>query len=374
MKITVLGAGLVGNAIARDLAGTGNYRVKSVDFNQDALNELIAFGIETEKRDLTEEGEIEAAISDADIVVGSVPGWMGFDMLKRVINCGKDIVDISFFPEDALELNELAIEKGVTAIVDCGVAPGMSNLILGYHAKRSDVKSFTCYVGGLPVKREWPYEYKAVFSPADVIEEYVRPARYVQNGKLVVREALSDTELIEFDSVGTLEAWNSDGLRSILKTMSYVPDMIEKTLRYPGSVEYLKVLKASGFFSEEPIEINGTSIRPLDFTSKILFPLWKLKDGEKEFTIMKIIVEDNIKRITYDLLDYFDDKNKVTSMARTTGYTCTGAVGVIANKLFEEKGVFPPELIGHHEPVFTYILNYLEERGINYLKSEYRFE
>ena len=133
--------------------------------------------------------------------------------------------------------------------MDCGVAPGMGNIIFGHHNESMEISDYECLVGGLPIKREWPYEYQAVFSPIDVIEEYIRPARYVQNKKIIVREALSDTELVDFDEIGTLESWNSDGLRSLIKTMSHVPNMIEKTLRYPGCVEYLKVLRETGFFA-----------------------------------------------------------------------------------------------------------------------------
>ena len=92
--------------------------------------------------------------------------------------------------------------------MDCGVAPGMGNIILGHHNNNMEIEDYECLVGGLPEKREWPYEYKAVFSPIDVIEEYIRPARYVQNSKTITKEALSDTELVHFDEIGTLESWN----------------------------------------------------------------------------------------------------------------------------------------------------------------------
>ena len=203
-------------------------------------------------------------------MVGAVPGFMGYKMMKDVIEAGKNIVDISFYSEDAFGLDELAKEKGVVAVMDCGVAPGMGNIIFGHHDSKMEITDYECLVGGLPEKREWPYEYQAVFSPIDVIEEYIRPARYVQNSQMITKEALSDTELIEFDEIGTLESWNSDGLRSLIKTMAHVPNMIEKTLRYPGCVEYLKVLRASGFFSYEELEINGTMVRPVDKTAKLL--------------------------------------------------------------------------------------------------------
>lgn len=222
--------------------------------------------------------------------------------------------------------------------------------------------------------REWPFEYKAVFSPIDVIEEYTRPARYVQNGTVVVREALSDPELIHFDGVGTLESWNSDGLRSLIYTMSHIPNMIEKTLRYPGCIEYLRVLREGGFFSYEPIEVNGVAIRPIDVTSKLLFPKWKLKPGEEEFTVMRIVVkgedQGEMKRYRYSLLDRTDKITNTLSMARTTGFTCTAVAELVLNGKYSRKGISPPEFVGEDEENFTSILNYLAARGVNYHVSQ----
>ncbi len=285
-KIIVLGAGLVGKAMAIDLAK--KYDVTSVDLNGDALKSVKEHGIKTEQADFTDQNLLTSLIEPFDIVVGAVPGFLGFQTVRAVIEAGKNMVDISFFPEDPFELDELARRKNVTVVMDCGVAPGMGNIILGYHNKRMNIDHYECLVGGLPLVREWPYEYKAVFSPIDVIEEYIRPARYVQNGKVIIKEALSDPELIYFDGVGTLESWNSDGLRSLIKTMPNIPNMIEKTLRYPGCIEYLRVLRESGFFSYDEIEVKGVKIRPIDLTAKLLFPKWKLKPGEEEFTVMRI--------------------------------------------------------------------------------------
>jgi lysine 6-dehydrogenase len=267
-------------------------------------------------------------------------------------------------------LDELAKANNVTVVTDCGVAPGMGNIILGYHHKKMKVDRYECLVGGLPVEREWPYEYKAVFSPIDVIEEYTRPARYVQNGAMVVKEALSDPELIHFEGVGTLESWNSDGLRSLIKTMSDIPDMIEKTLRYPGCIEYLRVLRESGFFSYEEVEINGMKVRPIDVTAKLLFPKWKLKSGEEEFTVMRIRLNGqengSRKQYQYDLLDRTDKTSNTLSMARTTGYTCTAAVNLVLDKKFTRKGISPPEFLGEEEGCFEFVLDYLKERGVIY--------
>lgn len=372
-KIVVLGAGLVGSVIARDLAR--NYAVTSVDINPGSIEKLRGIsGLEVLQTDLSNPEQIKKVVADYDLVIGAVPGFMGYQTMKAVIEAGKNMVDISFMPEDFMELNTLAQKHRVTIVADCGVAPGMGNIILGHHNKQMHVKSYECLVGGLPVIREWPFEYKAVFSPIDVIEEYIRPARYIQNYEMVTREALSDPELIHFDGVGTLESWNSDGLRSLMHTMKNIPDMIEKTLRYPGTIEYLRVLRESGFFSYDEIDVNGTKIRPIDLTSKLLFPKWKLKPGEEDFTIMRITIKGiengREKTYVYHLLDRFDRQNQIISMARTTGYTCTSVANLLLDGGYSLAGVSAPELVGAMPGSLGYILKYLAERNVIYQIEE----
>lgn len=367
-KVAVLGAGLVGSAIAIDLSRS--FDVTSVDLNETALNELARRGINIHPMDITNRDVLQRFLASFDLVVGAVPGYLGFQTATTVIEAGKNMVDISFFPEDPFALDELARTKEVTIVTDCGVAPGMGNIILGYHNKRMKVQRYECLVGGLPVVREWPYEYKAVFSPIDVIEEYTRPARYVQNGAVVVKEALSDPELISFDGIGTLESWNSDGLRTLIKTMAHIPNMIEKTLRYPGCIEYLRVLRESGFFSYDEIEVNGVRVRPIDVTAKLLFPKWKLKKEEEEFTVMRIRVEGEVqgaeKIYEYNLLDRTDKSTQTLSMARTTGYTCTAAVHLLSRGQFTRKGICPPEFLGENADNFREIMAHLKARGVHY--------
>lgn len=368
-KIIVLGAGLVGGVMALDLAK--DHEVTAADRSEEALSRLQKKGkLNTIRADLSDVEVVKKLVKDFDLVVGALPGFMGYRALQAVLEAGKNIVDISFFPEDPFGLDELAKDKGVTAVVDCGVAPGMGNLILGHHHSMEKVKRFRCLVGGLPQVRQWPWEYKAVFSPVDVIEEYVRPARYVQGGKVVVRPALSDPELINFEGVGTLEAFNTDGLRSLLQTMPDVPDMMEKTLRYPGSIEYLRVLRESGFFSDEEIEINGTRIRPVDFTARLLFPMWKLKEGEGDFTLMRVEVETDSKIWQYDLLDYYDAETDTISMARTTGFTCTAVANLVLSGQYDQKGISPPEFVGSKKGCFTFVMDYLKARKVHYKLTE----
>jgi saccharopine dehydrogenase-like NADP-dependent oxidoreductase len=367
-KIVVLGAGLVGNAMIADLNEA--HDVTEVELDNKGF-ELVGgvSGVKAVKADLSDPKIIRENIKDCDLVIGAVPGFMGYITLQTVIEAGKDIVDISFFPENAFKLDELAKKNKVTAIVDCGVAPGMSNIILGYHNARMDVNTFECLVGGLPVKRDWPWEYKAVFSPMDVIEEYLRPARFVQNGKLVTKKALSGEELVEFEEIGTLEAWNSDGLRSLLKTMD-IPNMIEKTMRYPGTIEYVKVLRDTGFFSYDIINVGDKQIRPIDLTAELLFSKWKMEPGEADVTAMQIKIigkkegEDNA--IVYKLVDRFDPSSNTTSMARTTGYTCTAVAQLLLSGKYTRKGISPPEYVGTTEENYKFVINYLSDRGVIY--------
>jgi lysine 6-dehydrogenase len=367
-KIVVLGAGLVGSAMAIDLSK--NFEVTSVDINPDSFRKLDPYKeIRQVVADLSDKKILKELIQDYDLVVGAVPGFMGYRTLETVIEAGKDIVDISFMPEDFLQLDDLAKKNNVTAVVDCGVAPGMSNILLGYYNKIMDISSYECYVGGLPFVREWPYEYKAVFSPIDVIEEYIRPARYIQNSEVIIREALSDAEQMEFGGIGTLEAWNSDGLRSLIHTMK-IPNMIEKTLRYPGCIEYLKVLRETGFFSYDEIDVKGKKIRPIDLTAKLLFPIWKMKEGEEDYTVMRIIIkgrkDGKDQSYIYDLFDRYDRDKDILSMARTTGYTCTAVASILLKGHIERKGVLPPELVGEIDGNMERVSKYLAEREVDY--------
>jgi len=370
-RITVLGAGMVGRVMALDLCK--DFEVTSVDVSPANLEALRDTPVRRVRADLATPGAVRQAVSGADLVVGAVPGWMGFAALGEVLEAGRDIVDISFFPEDAFLHDEAARKAGVTAVVDCGVAPGMSNMILGYHDARMTVTRFECYVGGLPFRREFPFEYKAPFSPADVIEEYTRPARYVENGHVVVKPALSDVEHLDFPEVGTLEAFNSDGLRSLLRTMK-VPNMIEKTLRYPGHVGHIRALRESGFFDRDEIEVRGARVRPLDVTSSVLFKHWQLHESDDEFTIMRIVVSGEAagrpKWIEYDLFDRRDRLTGFSSMARTTGFPATAAARLILSRRFTRRGVCPPEFLGADEAVFRAVMEELAARKVVYRSRE----
>jgi lysine 6-dehydrogenase len=368
-KIIILGAGMVGKAMASDLAR--RHEVTSADIDAGALLPLAGIpNIHTALVDVTDDDALSSALSGFDLVISAVPGFLGKQTMQKVIKQKKDLVDISFMPEDVLHMDSLARKNGVTVVMDCGVAPGMPNYITGYHSTAMQIEEMEYMVGGLPKERSLPFEYKAPFSPCDVIEEYTRPARFVENGRMVVRPAMSDAEYVHFKNIGTLEAFNTDGLRSLIKTMKQIPSMKEKTLRYPGHINLIRALSEAGFLSREAITVSETRVVPLEFTSRILFDAWKLGTEEPEFTVMRIILrgtENGIAReITYELYDEYDPVEKLSSMARTTGFTATGTAEMILNGKFTEKGLFPPELVGKEPGCFDFILNYLKERNIIY--------
>ncbi len=373
MRIVVLGAGMVGSTIAEDLSQEQGMSVKVVDRSQKVLEKIKAKakvkGIQT---NLQDKGIISSIVADSDLVISAVRGFMGFDTLQSVIEAGKDVVDISFFSEEPFLLDELAKSQGVTAVVDCGVAPGLCNIIAGHVFNLLDqTDRYVCYVGGLPLLRQWPFEYKAVFSPLDVLEEYIRPARFVEYNEEVIRPALSEIELIDFPEVGTLEAFNTDGLRTLRKTLD-IPFMREKTLRYPGHANVIRIFRESGFLSATPIEVDGQKIKPVSVTSKLLFDQWRLKEDEADFTVMQIVVEGQREgkrlRYTYDLLDRYDEETRTTSMARTTGYTCSIVARQIMSGHFKQKGICPPEFIGRAEGCYENLLDEYRKRNIRLIE------
>lgn len=369
-NILVLGSGLVGGPIALDLAKDEALSVSIADISKNALERINNKRIRKIQADLSVKNELAALVSDFELVVNAVPGFMGFQTLKQCIEAGKDVVDIAFYPEDVFGLSELAKQKQVRVIADMGVAPGMSNLLTGYAVSKLDkVKNVEIFVGGLPKVRQLPWEYKAVFSPLDVIEEYTRPARLVEHGKIVVKPPLTDIELLEFSDIGTLEAFNSDGLRSLLFTIK-AENMKEKTLRYPGYADKIRLLAENGFFDNEKVDINGQQIAPLELTAKLLFRQWKLQKDEADITVMRVIVEGmkngKSTRYQYDLHDEYDPQTGVHSMARTTGYSAAMAVRLIAGQYFRATGITVPEMLGKNENHVLFMLNGLKDRNIIY--------
>lgn len=369
-RTVVLGCGRIGATMARDLAADPEFEVAAADVDSAMLEKLAGNGtVQAIRADLAAPEAVAGLVADFDLVVGAMPSALGFQTFRAVIEAGKPISDISFMAEDPMTLDELAKKHGVTAVFDCGVAPGLANMVIGHcHARLDETTDVVYYVGGLPKRPTRPFRYKAPFAPSDVIEEYTRPARMIENGQVVVKPALSDPESIEFTQVGTLEAFNTDGLRSLLRTVR-ARNMREKTLRYPGHAELMRVLRETGLFSKEAQRVGGVEVRPVELTSKLLSEAWRLEPDEPEFTILRVIVEGlrdgRSLRYTYDLYDEYEPTTGEHSMARTTAYPNAIMARMIARGEFAEPGVFPPETVGTHPGMLERMIQELARRGVN---------
>ncbi len=373
-RVVVLGGGMVGSVIASDLAATRGMKVMVADASKKALARCAARSprrIATRMADLSDESALRKTIADADLVVGALSSRLGLRTLEIVLDEGRDYVDISFMPEDNLHLHDLAKRRRVTAVVDMGVAPGMSNLLCGWAARKlKRCRRLEILVGGLPRDRHWPWEYKAGFAPSDVLEEYTRPVRVVEGGRIVWKEALTEPTLVDFDGVGTLETFLTDGLRSLADTLD-VPDMVEKTMRYPGHIELMRVMRHLGLFQEDEVELpSGVRVSPLELTSHLLFPQWTFEDFEPDCTVMRITAEGDLgkvpTRLTWDLVDHLDPKTGFTSMSRTTGFPAAAIARMIADGSLRKRGLFAPEQIAGEKGLLERIMKELATRGVHY--------
>lgn len=374
----VLGSGLVGSVIAADLAAgpdaSADLEVVVADRDPERLAvaaRRAAGGpgrVRTETCDLADPAAITRLAREADVVLGALPSRLGFAGLRAVLESGRPFSDISFFIEDALELDAVAREHGATAVFDMGVAPGLTNLLAGWGVQRLDrCDAIEMLVGGVPVVRHRPFEYKAGFAPADVLEEYVRPARVVEGGRLLERPALGRIEPVEFDGVGTLEAFDTDGLRSLATTLD-VPDMCERTLRWPGHARLMAAFRDAGFLDETPTDVRGTSVVPRDLTAALLFPRWTYEEGEPDCTVLRVDARGELDgrptTLRWELVDRLDPATGFSSMSRTTAFPCTIVARMLLAGRIEGPGVLAPEMLVRDAALAGDLLDALRVRGV----------
>lgn len=375
MKAVQLGCGLVGSVIATDMAR--DYDVTVVDLNEKALDALKAKvpSVKTVVGSCIDAGILAPLLKDADIVTAGVPGRFGYKMMESVIGLGKNLSDISFMAEDFELLDAFAREKGVVVVPDIGVAPGMSNYLMGRGcALLDEVEDAVIYVGGIPEKKVPPFNYQVTWSPADVIEEYTRPARFVEESKPVTVEAMDRLTLREFPRVGELETFITDGLRSLITNLK-AKRMEERTLRWPGHVEQMRLLRSMGLFDETPRKLGGFEVVPRDVACDLLFPMWKMdpEKGDRDLTIMQVEVhgfkgKDEIT-YTWDLWDRFDENSWTNSMGRCTGCTCAIFARAIQKGLIGQKGVLAPEKLAADDNLYEFVMKEQAARGLVYKET-----
>jgi saccharopine dehydrogenase-like NADP-dependent oxidoreductase len=379
MKVLILGCGNIGSVAADDFAKSmSSVEVFAADKNaaraKEAAKRVGTENISWIQLDVSNYSELVKELENFDLVMGFLPGSLGYRLVKACVEVGRDLVDVSFMPENPLTLNSKALEANVTIVPDCGLAPGISNILVGHALDRLDrIQTVHIFVGGLPETPLPPLGYVVTWSTESLIDEYTRKARIVEDGEIVDVEALSGLEKVEFPNVGELEAFYTDGLRTLLHTVNDLDSMWEKTLRYPGHAEKVGLLKALGFFDEKHIHVEGVNLSPKKLTAKLLEQ--KLcKPKIKDIVTLKVEVsgvkEGKQVRHVYHLFDRHDEKRGITAMARTTAYPASIIAHLILRKTIKEKGVVPPEKLGMHEEFFQVFLNELEKREVKITKKE----
>ncbi|MHA1617380.1 MAG: saccharopine dehydrogenase C-terminal domain-containing protein [Candidatus Njordarchaeales archaeon] len=372
MRFLVLGCGNIGSVIARDLIKSSpSYRVTIVDLSEEKVKR-VARDIRDERLDYmigdaTNPDTLKDFSRGIDVIINALPGSIGYKVMKNAISIGVNLVDVSYMPENPLSLDQVAKERNITIIPDAGFAPGISNILIGYASLLFDKLSLVrIYVGGLPQEKIPPLNYCLTWSAEDLIEEYTRPARIIKNGKIVEVEALSGLEKISMGEVGELEAFYTDGLRTLLYTIK-AENMEEKTLRYPGHVDKILLMKQLGLFDDEELNIDGQRIIIKRFTARLLEQRFACKDV-KDLVILRVLVrgtrEGKELEKVFELIDYYDDKTGITAMGRTTGFTASIIAQLLAQGIIREKGVIPPEYLGRNMDVFQLIISELSKRGI----------
>ena len=375
MNIAVIGTGMVGRLIAVELSK--KYQVYAIDNNANNLSKLDKYNnrIITKEMDIRNEPFLNS-LEDAEIIINCVPGFMGFETSKKILE-KKTCVDISFMPEDCNKLNKIAKKAETALYPDAGVAPGLSNIIVGNLTTRQKIDEIKIMVGGLPIEKNPPWNYKAPFSPIDVIEEYTRPARIKKNGIIETVEPLTGLINFEFENVGKLEAFLTDGLRTLLTTKltKDISTLLEYTIRYPGHSKKISNLIEDGKLNDTVKTINGKLTSQREITCKELFKEWKLTENDKEFTLLVITAKtkegEEISCIVYD-----EWRDGWSSMSRTTGLTACAITNLIIDKKLTKIGVVTPEDLGTNQDFFDYIINYLKERKItiNFANEENSLE
>ena len=345
MKICVLGAGDVGRLTAYDLSK--NYEVSIADKSKERLKLAENIAATFEFNALRFE-DLVKFMKKFDLIIGALPGKFGFSTLKAAIKAKKDIVDVSFMPENPLELDDRAKEAGIRMIVDAGFAPGLSNILMGHiEAVLGKLDEGVINVGGLPKNPKPPLYYKVVFSPYDLIEEYTRPARIIRKGRLIRVDPLEDIKQLKIRDF-EFESFVSDGLRTLLTTVE-AENLYENTLRWKGHLEKMKVLKELGFFKQEN----------LDYTMKVILPLMQFEGGD--FSTMEVYGRSGDQKIKYFMYD--EAQRGFTSMARSTGYITAIAARLLLKYEFEP-GVIPPERFGMEDDLFDEIIKEVKKRNI----------
>lgn len=355
--VLVLGAGLMGPAIVRDLLRFEIAdRVILTDADTGRLQRAAAWiadrRCETRVLNIWDRPALLAAMREADVVAGAYPVAAVREVTSAAVEAGVHLADLTGSAEgfDIFDYHEAAAAAGVTLLPGCGVGPGLTNALAGQGAARFDrPDEGVIYVGGLPLHPRPPFNYTLVFSLETLIDEYVAPVLVVQDGRTVEVPALDGLEHLTFpEPIGACEAFYTYGLGTLARTGPRLGfrNLCEKTVRYPGHRDLVAFLRDCGFFRQDPVEVDGATVVPRRLAVRLLEPLLR-SDDPRDVTVVRVVVRGERGgergRWVFEMVDRYDEAEGVTSMARTTAYTCSILVGMLLDGRIQARGVAPLE-------------------------------
>lgn len=333
MRILVLGGGRMGAIVAADLA-------RSFDVTVADSRGVAVPGARSMRADLS--GGLDRLLSRFDLAVSALPSRLGLSAARAAVEARRTLVDLAFAAQDPFALEPAARRAGIALVPDCGLSPGISNLWVG--SARGRPRRVRIHVGG--VASDPAEDYVATWSLEDLLEEYVRPARIVVGGRRRSVPALSGLETVRVPGVGTMEAFFSDGLRTLLRTTP-AREMAEKTLRWPGHAARMIALREMGAFR-----------RPETLTA-----LWRAL-WERPRPRDTVVLDVRVDRRRWTLVERA--RGGLTAMARTTALTCAVFARLAAAGGLPGTGVLPPELIGADPRAYEFVRRELARRGIRW--------
>ncbi|MEB3779356.1 MAG: NAD-binding protein [Desulfurococcales archaeon] len=364
-RVAVVGLGNIGFRVLWELNDLG-YDVVGVDSSMDAVERARSIGVEGRIGDVLSIDSLQRILSDVDLAVTALPGSIGYRAVRNVASLGIDVVDVSFFPEDPMGLVDIAERNGVRIIVDAGVAPGLSNMLVAMGVKKIQGRKARILVGGVSKKPDPPLGLASTWSSEDLIEEYVRPARAILDGRLVTLDPLgSNGGSIEFEGVGRLEYFPTDGLRSLLRTYGWMDELVEYTLRWPGHVEFMRNLKSLGFLDGHSIRVDSCIVAPRRFLAKSIER--RYSDNEDIVALMVVVERDGGRRVTYRMV--VEASGEWSAMAIATGGFQTAVARLLLSGKVGRRGLIFPEYIGESELLAGMVIEYLASRGITISES-----
>ena len=374
MKMLVLGAGLQGSACAYDLLQDPEVEeVRLADIRISDIEPFLA--PYSGKRliptplDVRDHDAVSGLMQDSDAVMCALPYYFNYDMAVCAVDAGVHFCDLGGNTEIVFKqktLHERARAEEASVIPDCGLAPGMVNIIAEHGIRQLDsVEAVRIYVGGLPQNPEPPLNYQIVYSIEGVLDYYTTLSWVVRNGKRTRVKALSEREPVDFKKLGTLEAFHTAGG---LSTMAFryegtIPTMEYKTLRYPGHAQIMENIRDLGLLDLEPVEVKGMKVVPRDVFIATVGPRLRKPNG-RDLVALRVTVEGRKggkkKKLGWELLDYYDEKTGISAMERTTGFSLAITGLMQARQQVQGAGVLTPD---EAMPPELYIAE-LAKRGI----------